>query len=304
MKILFSKRHAKAIREKTFPLKFSYPIRVSILRILEQHSFWAGYDNSENFTFEAIEELLKTFYGKEYLESFDDNDKRVPSTVSGTLLKGYPSEVADIIEAYFVCCEANDGPKCEKELNDILSMNGSPWRFVNGDAILVDSEYIHEEIQARTVYLLKQGSAFGALQEFQDAIQDLLAGSTKDSIVKAHKSVESVMKCALDTQEHKTFGHLLSSLIKSGVIPEYYEEFLKHFEKLALGAVKERNLPARGHGQGSEVVDVPRSLAEFAVNLAATVNRFIIERWLETKKIPEEVNDDYIPEISDDDIPL
>lgn len=162
-------------------------------------------------------------------------------------------------------------------------MNRSQWRFVNGEAILVDSEYLHEEVQARTLRLLKESRAFGALEEFQDAIRDLQSGETKDAVIKAHKSVESVMKCVLKIDEHKTFGHLLSMLIKSGIIPLYYEEFLQHFEKLALGAVKERNLPARGHGQGAEIVKVPKSLAEFAINLAGTINLFIIQQWLEIK---------------------
>jgi len=76
---------------------------------------------------------------------------------------------------------------------------------------------------------------------------------------------------------------LLEQLLKSGLIPIYYQEFLVHFEKLALGAVKERNRPGTGHGQGNVTVDVPRSLAEFVVNLAGAINLFIIERWLESK---------------------
>lgn len=92
------------------------------------------------------------------------------------------------------------------------------------------------------------------------------------------------MKTVLDTSEHMTFGKLLDQLIKSGLIPACYQEFLIHFEKLALGAVKERNRPGTGHGQGNISVDVPRSLAEFVINLAGSVNLFIIERWLEAKQ--------------------
>jgi len=166
--------------------------------------------------------------------------------------------------------------------------------------MLLDSDYLHAEVQARTVRLLKQGGASGALDEFQEALRDLQTGETKDAVVKAHKSVESVMKTALETQDHLTFGKLLEQLIKSGLIPSYYEEFLVHFEKLALGAVKERNRPGTAHRQGAAAIEVPRSLAEFAINLSGSINLFIIERWLELKR--EVSTPIQVP--ADDDIPF
>ena len=183
-------------------------------------------------------------------------------------------------------------------------MNRSQWCFVNGEAILVDSEYLHEEVHSRTLRLLKESRAFGALEEFRYAIRDLQSGDTKDAIVKAHKSVESVMKCALEIDEHKTFGHLLSMLIKSGIVPSYYDEFLQHFGKLALGAVKERNLPARGHGQGAEIVEVPKSLAELSINLAGSINLFIIQRWLEIQKDSKSNRTEPTSESKADDLPF
>jgi hypothetical protein len=280
MKTYFSKRHTVAMREKKLPLTFSQTVRVSIGRILNRFSDWGRFNREYNETFSLAEEALKTFYGCESLYAFDDSNEHVPAHFGRVVVKGYPSEVLDAIEAWFDQ-KPRQADECESELNDLFSMNQSPWRFVNGEAILVDSAYLYQEVQAKTVRLLKEGHAFGALEEFQSAIQDLQAGEPKDAIVKAHKSVESVMKVAVQTGEHLTFGQLLSQLISSGIVPEYYEEFLKHFEKVALGAVKERNLPARGHGQGATVVEVPRSLAEFAVNLAGSINLFIIQCWLD-----------------------
>jgi len=76
------------------------------------------------------------------------------------------------------------------------------------------------------------------------------------------------MKLVLGTNEHWTFGRLLAEILKSGLLPDYYEECLRHFEMLALGAVKERNRPGTGHGQGSDALEVSRSLAQFAIHLA------------------------------------
>lgn len=301
MKTYFSKRHSEALRAKRFPLSFSKTLRVSLARILERFSVCGGWNNSENWTFEAAEEALKTFFGKDQITAFDDQNQRAQTNLAGLIRGGFPNEVLDAIEAWFDQNPEGAEP-CERELNDCLAMNRSPWRILNGEALLINSEYLHSEVQARTMKLLKQGGAFGALEEFDGALQDLQAGETKDAVVKAHKSVESVMKTALSTDEHLTFGRLLTRLIDSGVLPEYYQEFLSYFEKLALGAVKERNRPGTGHGQGSQTTEVPRSLAEFTVNLAASINLFIMNRWIELH--PEKDMPPHTTPNADDDVPF
>jgi len=282
MKAFFSKRHEEALAYGKIKPSFSVPCRTSIGRVLSEYSDWSGGGAFENFTFEYAEDKLKTFYGKNELKAYDENSKRVTASINQVLLKGWPFEVLDIIEAWF------DGSperarECEKELNDIFYIHSSPWRIVNGNAILVDSEYLHREVRAKTVQLLEENEIQGALEEYQDAMNDLTSGETKDAVTKAHKSVESVMKAVLETDEGR-FGQLLSALIKSDIIPEYYEDFLKNFERLALGIVKERNLPARGHGQGKKPIKVSPSLAEFAVNLAGSMNVFIVKHSMEIKQ--------------------
>lgn len=147
--------------------------------------------------------------------------------------------------------------------------------------MLIDSSYLHDELIAKTAELLGNSKAEGPLQEFQTALSALQSDDRKRAVVEAHKSVESVMKHVLSTHEHWPFGRLLAEVIKSGLLPEYYEEFLVHFEKLALGAVKARNRPGTGHGQGSDAVEIPRSLAQFAIHLAGCINVFLIEHWIE-----------------------
>ncbi len=305
MKTYFSKRHFNSIKEKKLPLKFPLSLRTSIIRILDNHSDHGGYNGQDNYTFYQAEESLKTFYGKDCLLSSNEDKIDILAYSSLFSQKGSPKKVIDAIEAWFDNQhQPGSARDCEKELNDLLQMNQSPWRFINGEAVLVNSEYLYEKVQARTLTLLKECSNFGALEEFQGAIQDLQAGETKNAVVNAHKSVESVMKFVLG-KEYLTFGELLSELIKSGIIPGYYDEFLKHFEKLALGVVKERNLPARGHGQGAIVTEVPRSLAEFTVNLAGSMNLFIINCWIQkTGKSLEEASSSKSTLEDEDDLPF
>jgi len=300
MKMLFSKRHEDALKNKRLSPSFSKKLRTSLLRVLRDYSDMGGWNGGENYTFTNAEEALKTFYGMEELESFKEK-ARVPSNFEGVILNGYPTEVINAIEAWFDR-DPQAGMRCEREINDCLAMNSSAWRFLSGNAILVDSEYIHQECRARTVELLRENNAVGALEEFGSAVQDLQSGETKDAIVKAHKSVESVMKTVLGVSDHQPFGKLLASLKKSSLIPNYYDDFLEHFEKLALGAVKSRNQPGTGHGQGLVPTDFSVTLAEFAVNLAGVINVFILKSWAESGRKPEKTS--ITTTAADDDCPF
>ena len=97
MKELFSKRHREAIKQKKLPISFSRNLRMTIVRILDQHSDWGGWDNQENFTFDQTEETLKTFWGTEEILAFNDLGERTTASFKGLIRSGYPSEVIDAI---------------------------------------------------------------------------------------------------------------------------------------------------------------------------------------------------------------
>ncbi len=298
MKAYFTARHRDALEAKRVHVTFSRPLRVSVERILYRFSNWDGYNQEENCSYEAAEDKLRTFYGQRSLRAYKDKVLAEGANFGEVIENGYPGHVLDAIEAWF-----DTGPakarEAEFELNDLFNINRSPWRIVNGNSILVDSQYLHEEIIAKTFLLMTEGAVAGAQDEFQTAVAALQQGEHKRSVTEAHKSVESVMKTVLGVRDHQTFGSLLSKLLKSGTVPEYYREFLLHFEKIMLGAVKERNQPGTGHGQGTDLREVDRSLAQFAVHLAGAVNHFLLERWLEARRDAAEK-----AELPNDDIPF
>jgi len=292
MRFYFTKRHAEALKSKKLQPSLPKRLRVAIRQTLNKYSTWTGYDNSENYTFEKTENTLKRFYGDDQLFAYDSEGKLISASLVGVIERAYPPKVLDVVEAWCDNADPSGSLECERELNTLFEIHNSPWRVVNATVFLVDSEYLHNEVIAKTQNLLRDHSCTGALQEFTEAVSCLMDGRTKEAVVNAHKSVESVMKLTLETQEHLTFGRLLSNLIKSGTIPTYYEEFMVHFEKLCLGAVKERNRPGTGHGQGVEPIDVPKSLAEFSLHLAAAINHFLLSRWIESRPKGEEIIDE------------
>jgi hypothetical protein len=277
IKPLFTHRHRAALFEtKTLKPSFPRPLRNGIEKILARYSLGS---EDENWTYDSAADMLRTVNGRP-LTIRDENDHRREVSFSELMLQGYPNDFLDAVEAWFAC-EPKGLDLAAHDLNALLAIHGSQWRFVSGEAVLIDSAYLHDELVARTADLLGKAKATGPLQEFQAATSALQAGDHKRAVVEAHKSVESVMKHVLATQEHWTFGRLLAEIVKSGLLPDYYEDFLHHFEMLALGAVKARNRPGAGHGQGSDEIEVPRSLAQFAIHLAGCINVFLLEHWIE-----------------------
>jgi hypothetical protein len=298
LKPLFSHRHRTALFEtKTLKPSFHNALRAGMEQILDKYSDSPDLDN---WTYEQATAMLRTLRGWDQLYVRDGQARRKAS-FREFMVQGFPADTLDAIEAWFAS-EPERAAEAARDLNALLVIHRSPWRFVAGEAVLVDSSYLHDELVARTAELLGNAKATGPLQEFQAALSALQAGDSKRAVVEAHKSVESVMKLVLDTHEHRTFGWLLSEVCKSGLLPDYYEEFLRHFEMLALGAVKARNRPGTGHGQGPETVDVPRSLAQFAIHLAGSINVFLLEHWI-AKQGPQPAPAQ-ADSISDDDVPF
>lgn len=298
LKPLFSHRHRTALFEaKTLKPSFYNALRVGMEQILTKYSDTSDFDN---WTYDRAADMLRTLHGWDHLYVRDGQSRREVS-FREFMLHGFPADTLDAIEAWFAS-EPQEAAQAARDLNALLVIHRSPWRFVAGEAVLVDSSYLHDELVAKTAELLGNAKAVGPLQEFQAALSALQAGDTKRAVVEAHKSVESVMKLVLDTHEHWTFGRLLSEIVKSDLLPEYYEEFLRHFEMLALGAVKARNRPGTGHGQGPDAVDVPRSLAQFAIHLAGSINVFLLEHWIERQGL--QAAPAQAETISDEDVPF
>jgi Domain of unknown function (DUF7014) len=298
MKAYFSARHRDALDSKQLTVSLAKQLRIGLERILSKRSNWGGWDDRENYTYQAAEEELTTFYGRRP-RAYGDGDQLGEADLGEVIRTGYPTQVLDAVEAWFEVAPDGTDREAESEINALLAIHRSEWRFVNGTAIRMDSEYLHQEVVAGAVRLMGEVHAAGAQEEFQAALAALDSGDFKKAVTEAHKSVESTMKCVLERQTGN-FGGLLADVVKSGIVPEYYREFLAHFQKLALGAVKERNLPGRGHGQGAEPQEVTPGLARFALHLAGAINVFLLERWLETKRETEEET----PSVDDDEIPF
>jgi HEPN domain-containing protein len=141
-----------------------------------------------------------------------------------------------------------------------------------------------ERITLPALQLLADPRFKGADQEFRAAHDHYKAGEYKDCAVDALNALESTMKVICDQkkwayQKGARATDLLKVLRREQLFPEFADQsFEQLIATLKSGLPTVRN-ETGGHGQGAKPVAVPEYVASYALNLAATKIRFLVEAF-------------------------
>ena len=171
------------------------------------------------------------------------------------------------------------------ELNHRFREHAIGYQFERGKIISVESQYLHAEAVEPAISLLYDSQFDGPLQEFMQAHEHYRRGNNKDAIVNAQNAFESTMKAICDRHgweygsEWATAAKLVDALFSHNLIPSNMQShFTALRSTLESGLPTVRNQPGQGgHGQGSDVVEVPDYLAAYCLHLAATDIVLLIE---------------------------
>src|ERR1035437_902701 len=290
MSWIFSKRCKDALRSDKIKVSISRPVRKRISYLLEtMNNRWDETNGSYNYSTtdcDKVEELLKSEHGLDKLFAFvSDESKDMKSTdLEGFIMKGIsPPQIFDVLELFYNQISPDRENSFQRQLNQIFDESHLSWRMADGKIFPIDSIYIEEEILSKSIELLKESRFTGALDEFEKARVDLINKDYSGAIQNANLAVESTMKSILNMQTAKP-GALYKAIIESGLIPEYYNGFLKSFEETILRsvAIMRNEEKGAGHGQGKEINEINPELAEFGVHLAGTLIYYLIKRHLST----------------------
>lgn len=221
----------------------------------------------------------------------------------GCILSGSTSDVIDLIEVAFcmVDTEARGltpyyrrmsgvtqvSDDAIAELNARLLEHGIGYEFTNGELVRVDSRYIHTEAVKPALALLHgAGKGFaGPLHEFLDAHGKYRKDEHKEAIAGALKAFESTLKAICTARRwpfdptKDTASKLVEIVFAHNLIPNHLQnQFTALRSVMESGVPTVRNkTPGSGHGQGPTHVPVPKHLARYVLNLAATNIVFMIE---------------------------
>jgi len=154
-----------------------------------------------------------------------------------------------------------------------------------------NSKYLYLETTKKPMSLMHNEDFKGALNEFEEALDEYRKGEYKDAILKATKSYESTLKTILDLKlpspsysNSDNIPKLVDKIKDDAEIidPNLQTVFDSFWSVIKNGPPNIRNLVG-AHGQGLDIKKVEKSYADFVLRLSGTYIVFLIERFQETK---------------------
>ena len=282
---LFSKRQKRSRGE--VPDVYQYEtipneLRVQVVHILRD-AF--GYSDASYKTYESIHKTLCREYGVFRLgDHRSDKD-----SVFNFLLQTEETEKAiDLIELSFRYIDRvvrKDAHGFEQrnissddaidELNHRFREHGVGYQYESGIMVRVDSQLIHSEVVRPALNILHAPMYKGANAEFLSAHEHYRAERYKECLNECLKAFESCIKAICekrgwDYNKKDTAKRLVDIVFDKGLILKFMQS---HFS--ALRNTLEAGVPTirnrmSGHGQGTEEVSVPESIAAYALHLTAS----------------------------------
>ena len=183
----------------------------------------------------------------------------------------------DVIELLFQFideCIRSHSNQFTDELNHRFREHGVGYQYESGQIIRVDSQFIHSEVMRPALCMLSDPMYEGANAEFLSAHEHYRSRKYKECLNDCLKAFESCIKAICEKKgwnyETYTANRLIKIVFDNELIPTF---MLSHFtalkSTLASGVPTVRNYLS-GHGQGSEEVSVPESIAAYALHLTAS----------------------------------
>ncbi|MCI0331314.1 MAG: abortive infection family protein [candidate division Zixibacteria bacterium] len=187
----------------------------------------------------------------------------------------------------------NNLNKFEESVNQIFIEHNLGYKIHNHRIIRVDSEYLQNEAIEKTLDLIDKPGFEGPHHEFKDSIREYNKGNFSGAIQKAHNAFESAMKAICDkipyTYDPKARSkQLIEVLFKNSFFASELRNSFNAIQQILESGLPtiRNNQPSVGHGMGAQIKEVERSYAQFALNLAGSYIRFLIERYFELSSKP------------------
>lgn len=172
-------------------------------------------------------------------------------------------------------------------INGRLMEAGIGFQYENGAIIESNSRYLHAEVVVPAMHLLSSAKYEAANSEFMAAHKAFRDGDSEQCLVECCKAFESVIKVIgaerkWELASDATAKTLVKAVFEHDLIPSYLEsEFTGIRTVLESGVGTLRN-KSGGHGAGTKVRVVPRSLAAFQLHQTAAAITLLAEAHAET----------------------
>lgn len=190
----------------------------------------------------------------------------------------------DLIELQYNELSKREKPKYQSEVNQVLNANDIPWLLCDGIMIKIDSRQFECDLKNKSLDKMKELK--DCEPKFQAPYDELLRAlefytkeNYPEAISNAEKSYESVLKVICGEQAEAT----------NQLITQYKSKFLNDLPStmkkdgfctnVMMSLPYIRNNSSSVHGAGATPVESSKALANLAINLAASLNTFLIEEY-------------------------
>lgn len=272
-----------------FELSIPRKVRTRIWHVTSEFNdiFYYQPNPNDNWTEDktisqdVFEELPK-FYGEEKLTALNEENEEIEvDELKPFLLGTYPPRVLDVLELFYKKLIEHEGDfkAFEEEINAVFKSEDISWLMIDGQFFKFDSEFFDHLVISESRNLIKTQGFEGALEEFDEARNELSRNEIQKAIHTANKSFESVLKGILD-KTTGTAGKLFEEF-SDEYMQDIPEDIRKALKSKIIQLLPDLRNKLGGHGQGQESIDVPQNYGELAINFMGAFNRFAIKQYLE-----------------------
>lgn len=292
-RLIFSLRYMRALENRAFGVELPSRLRAQLLAQLEKFNspLHVQRDPNDNWhdrtsALDEVESDLLTEHGWTRVPDFvAPKELQAGQQIRWLVTVGAGPLVFDAIELAFSHMASTDQEPFRQALNSRLELHGCPWRFTDGEFFMLDADFVGARLAMTAQEALSANNFAGAADEYAQAQRKLASGEVKDAIGDACKSFESVLK-VLTGQAHVNADTLTKALVSQDYMADLPKEIHDGFRQTVLMALPFLRNKLAGHGQGSDVIEVPTIYGELAVQLATALHNFLLAKHIARQPPP------------------
>lgn len=289
--MLFSKRYSNLISQNDFDKQhdffgnISYATKKEIIEIMQTFSepkkFRISRYNKETIEVDAFSYALISYNHEIGYELFNpkamNSEYGMPSIQDQ--LCGFTAYLFDVMELQYDILSSKEKKEFTSEINKTFSENDIPWLLADGKMIKIDTKQFEADLKHKTLEKMKELTDCdpkfkSAYNELQKAIEFFSKEEYPEAIVNAEKCYESVMKIILGVEKGNA-GALTNKVVNHLNLPDTIKPAgLKDSVLMSLPFIRNN---AASHGAGAANLSISKSLANLAINLAASLCTYLIE---------------------------
>lgn len=172
-----------------------------------------------------------------------------------------------------------------KAINSFLDENSIPWRILDGKMIKIDAQQFECDLKLKALAQMQElkdaePKFQSAYTELTTAVEALENGDYQSAINNAGKSYESVLKVILGVDTGN--ANQLTQAYRDTLLKEPATMQTGGFESQVMKSLPFiRNNSGSDHGAGAKEVVISKPMAKLAVNLAAALDTYLIEEYMQ-----------------------